>query len=110
MCMKDDYIKWCNGELLMKYGQFLEKEQAKLENADDLKKYENVSEEEIERYLKNEISLSDLVDTYCFSDYWHSTEEDSSIIQDRGFEEFEKFFTTPNGESIIAFGYFGNDY
>lgn len=110
MCMKDDYIKWCNGELLMKDGQFLEKEQAKLENADDLKKYENVSEEEIERYLKDEISLSDLVDICCFSDYWHSTEEDSSIIQDRGFEEFEESFITPNGESVIAFGYFGNDY
>lgn len=108
MCMKDDYTKWCNGELLMRDGQFLEKEKAKLENAKDLVKYEGCSDDEIDRYLKDEISLSDLVDNYNFSSYWHSAEEDS--IQNEYFEEFEESFTTPNGESVIAFGYFGNDY
>ena len=29
--------------------------------------------------------------------------------QDR-FETFEREYTTPNGETIVAFGYYGNDY
>lgn len=110
MCMKDDYTKWCNGELLMRDGQFLEKEKAKLKNAKDLVKYEGCSDDEIDRYLKDEIGLADLVNVLSISELWHSTEEDYDSIQNRGYEDFAESFTTPNGESVIAFGYFGNGY
>ena len=110
MCMASDYEKWVNGEVLMKDGQFLEKDKAILENVEEIRKYEDgVTEEQIQDYINGKCELTDIVDLYNLYDYWKTVDEDNRSIEDCYYDTFEDIFTTPSGEKIVAFGYYGRD-
>ena len=77
MCTKDDYEKWKNGELVF-----------------DRWNDELVSPEDKE--LEDEYGDKDYFTYDEFFDYYNSE-----------YETFKQDFTTPNGEEVIAFGYYG---
>lgn len=87
MCMSDDFDKWKNGELV--YDNYI----GKLITITD-KKYQN--------WLKNNQE-----DDYGYKDYM--TYDEYFNYNCQFFESFEKKFTTPSGENVIAFGYYGYD-
>lgn len=100
MCMKDDYDKWVSGEVyynryISELNDFVTKEEAIsfLMNDNKYPASENLFElndEELEEYLREE-------EFYTCDDYgWD-------------FERFKQEFTTPSGETIVAFGYSGYD-
>lgn len=101
MCMNDEYERWSNGELYFcPYGgdkKFITKEEA----------LNNVTESR-RKYFPSTIygPIDDKVlmehEIYSRDCFWNDAFYE--------YETFEKRFTTPNGESIVAFGYFGSDY
>lgn len=110
MCMKADWDRWMNGEVLMKEGKFLEKEAALKENAEDLRKYYDCSEESIQDYLNGKTTLKDLgLSSWGIVDYWHTSDEDSDFLEGSYYEDFYDVFKTPSGEEVVSFGYFGEN-
>lgn len=110
MCLKADWDKWMKEEVLMRKGKFLETEKAMQENAEDLRKYANCSEEDIKAYLDGELTLADLnVSRWYVAEYWHTPDEDDAYLEGSDYEGFEKTFTTPSGDEVVAFGYYGEN-
>lgn len=81
MCLKSDYDKWVNGELVFN------KWYNKLEPITDVIR-ESMEADDGE-YL-----------TYDQFNDWEYME----------YETFEKTFKTPSNEEVISFGYYGHDY
>lgn len=130
MCMANDYNKWKNGELyyINDTGEFVdeinrirvikehiihEKSEyndglytykgvsVKYDNLNELYTEENLNEitqEEIEEFLGNEYDYWELPLTY---------EEWDGLFD---YEKYEDSYTTPNGDEVISFGYYGSDY
>lgn len=101
LCSKGEYEKLKQEELFIDVwdNSLITLEEAKDKYTADAEKYNldchdiyKVSEEEAIDLL-NEYDVARTLDSYC-SNY---------------FERFEKEYTTPNGESIVAFGYYGFD-
>ena len=96
MCSSEEYQKWIDGKLL--YWR-------------DKKKF-GVREDIIEEMQ----DISWLEDTN-----WEDEDEVNDVFSDKGVETYEEFFdedwyetfvdsyTTPNGEKVVAFGYYGHD-
>lgn len=82
MCSDDEYSKWKNGEAYFdRYaGQIVE------------------STEEIEKKREEEGRYTQ----YLTYDEFH----DWDYIE---YETFSERYTTPNGETVVAFGYYGHD-
>lgn len=107
MCLKNDYDKWEAGEVYLnddggwssnspyKEKQFVTKEEAidiltnnKYPPEKDLTK---LDDEELDDIFKdNEI--------YTYDNYWRDY-----------LEDYEVYFTTPNGDTVVAFGQYGHD-
>ena len=97
MCSGEEYQKWENGEILFwkwegKFG----------------------TREEMIEMLKAKSWLSnvdwddeDVVDD-IFSDEGIKTCEE--FFENEYYETFEDRYTTPSGDEVVAFGYYGNDY
>ena len=108
MCMESEFIAWQNGEVYLnddagwcsnsiyKDKKFVTKEEAidiltknKYKPDTDLS---YMSNEDLEYYFKDSC-------IYTFDNYrWDY------------YESYKDKFTTPNGDTIVAFGYYGNDY
>ena len=129
MCSESDFDKWKNGELYYcnDDGKFYNNEErsrlikehiinnkAKYDNGNytykdvtvdykDLNKLyteENlaeITEEEIQDYIENDFEYYELPITY---EEWDEYFE---------YEKYEDSYTTPNGETVVAFGYYGMD-
>ena len=104
MCSDDEFTKWKNGEILFwcDYDKFVVKES-------------------IIETLKNE--------RYCYGNKeiiypdvnWDDEDEVNDVFYEAGVKTYEDFFddsyfetfkdsyVTPNGEKVIAFGYYGYD-
>ena len=104
MCNGEDYKKWKDGKILYdKWNDcFITKDEA-IEKLKKLKWnsgelwYPNVNwdnDDEVDKVFKKE-----KIKTYdeFFDDY------------DYDYETFVDFYTTPNGEEVVAFGYYGSD-
>jgi len=89
MCMADDYTKWKNGELVYdNYGD----------------KLIPITDEKYQIWLKN--NKEEDVD-YGYKDYM--TYDEYTNYYWENYEYFEEDFTTPSGETVITFGYYGYD-
>lgn len=102
MCMESDYEKWKNGEMYWdKWNDSLvSKDEVEKEN--DKLREQFISEhpdfDETDEEWKEE--LEDYINDY--SDYY--TYEDFNDLE---YETYKDTFKTPNGEEVIAFGYYG---
>lgn len=105
MCMKSDYDKWCNGELLLAedtlgFNPKIEKKFVTKEEAIYLL-------QTCYKYLPEDID-------------WNNDDMVSEVVREAGFRDFEyeneylewycDEFTTPSGETVVAFGEYGNEY
>ena len=92
---KDDYDKWKNGGYLDEWNNEVYSKEEALElikedlNKEEFKEITNYSKEEFDREME-EWGL-ELYETYGGPYY----------------EDYEKSFTTPSGDNMIVFGYYG---
>ena len=107
MCMSKDYENWNNRKVyLNKYW---------CDSTSSYRKNKFVTKEEVIDILINskyppECNLNEL-DAEEFDEY--VKEESFYTFENYGSEYYEWFsdeFTTPNGDKIVAFGYYGSDY
>ena len=108
MCMESDYEKWKNGEMYwhrwndeLVSKEEVEKEMAKLREefiADNPDFDENNEEwkEKLEQYI-NEDKMY-----YTYEEF-----NDYDYIE---YETFVDKYDTPNGDTVVAFGYYGANY
>lgn len=86
MCTNDDFDKWKNGELVYNnYGD----------------KLIPITDEKYQEWLKNKQEDDYYYDYLTYDEYFNYYCEN--------YESFEEEFTTPSGETVIAFGYYGYD-
>ena len=110
MCMKSDYDKWVDGEVYFnqdggwsstspyKDKQFVTKEEV----IDILvnNKYRSEDKEELESLDQDDFEE-------CIREHEFYTCDNHGGDY---YEGFSDSFITPNGEEVVAFGYYGNDY
>ena len=90
MCDESDYDKWKNGEFVFDnyFGKLIP-----------------VTDNEYVKWSK--MSNIEKENRYCEDDYL--TFDEFFEHYESLYETFEESYTTPNGETVIAFGYYGND-
>lgn len=80
MCMESDYEKWVSGEMVFdRWNNEL------IPITDEIR-------EEIENSFENYLTYEKFLD-----------------YEDNGYETFETGMTTPNGEEVVSFGYYGHN-
>ena len=101
MCSYEEYEKWENGDVLfwVDKNKFGTKEEI-IEEMKTMTWYGSL------RYLNTNWDDEDEVDE-IFSDERVKTCEE--YFDDLDYETFEDTYTTPNGEKVVAFGYYGHD-
>lgn len=103
MCSGDEYDKWKNGKVL--FWQWQDKFAAKEDIIEELQnaryrysnelKYPDVNWEDEDEV--NDIFSEEKIQTY------------EEFFDNYDFETFENSYKTPNGEEVVAFGYYGYD-
>jgi hypothetical protein len=109
MCMKADYETWKQGTLYLNDG-------GGFGSLSDKAKTMFVTKEDIIEILTNNkypphIDLTELADDE-FDDWLSGNNSEFRKFGDynsEGYEDFEETFTTPNGDVVVAFGYYGTD-
>ena len=108
MCMESDYEKWKNGEMYwhrwndeLVSKEEVEKEMAKLREefiADNPDFDENNEEwkEKLEQYINEDKTY------YTYEEF-----NDYDYIE---YETYVDKYNTPNGDTVVAFGYYGTNY
>lgn len=108
MCLKSDYDKWFNGDVMLYRGSgfgypknhspmknhfYTKKEVIEFEKSSNYKPPNDMdwNSKEAEEYLENN-------EWYTYENY-----------DDEYLEWYEDTFTTPSGETIVAFGLYGYD-
>lgn len=115
ICSEEEYSKWKNGELLYDDWEESFVEPYKLTDSDmedAIKEYEkkkgtywkewnDLTEEETEKWISDYVSMhiskEELGTTY--DDYFNCSYLDT----------YEKYYTTKNGDEVVAFGRYGYD-
>lgn len=103
MCTGEEYSKWVNEEILYwteedRFGtreEIIEEMKKARWRWDNSLKFPDVNWE-------NEDEVNDI-----FSDYGVRTYEE--YFNDEWYETYVETYTTPNGEEIVAFGFYGHD-
>lgn len=98
MCMKSDFEKWKKGEMFLDgYNTLITKEQAIIQMCEDELKYHNrvITEAEVEEKFTDYVADGE----FKSYDMWGNSD----------LEGYEDEFTTPSGETIVAFGEYGYD-
>lgn len=98
MCMKSDFDRWKNGEVFR--CEWGDKEWLTREEALERLRTDKYSPIEHPEDLDEDQLLEKLYDdgVYTYDTYWNEY-----------LEGFEDEFTTPNGDTVIAFGQYGHD-
>lgn len=106
MCMKDDYDKWKNGEVYL--NEFYWDSESIYS-----KKQFVTKEEAIDIFMKSKLNLEENLlelDTEELEKIFRLEEIYSYDNYDiEYFENFYDTFTTPNGDTVVSFGYYGED-
>ena len=109
LCMESEFEKWKNGELYWNRWdeKLVPKEEVEKEFAEIREEFisenpgfdENDEEwqEELEKYINEDGKIY-----YSYEDF-----NDYDYME---YETYEDSFKTPNGETVVAFGFYGNDY
>lgn len=102
MCMESEFLKWKNGEM---YWNRWNDELVPKEAVEDefLKENTGVSKEDPDFKDKLEEYLNDDDKTY----YTYEEFNDYDYIE---YETYVDKYNTPNGDTVVAFGYYGQDY
>ncbi len=110
MCMESDYDRWREEGLLLYKGW-------------GYGYAENNKPEKNHFYTRDEVISFEKTSRYNDNVDWNNEKEVNDILSDKGFlsydsfwddycedyEAYEETMTTPNGEKVVAFGYYGWD-
>lgn len=104
MCSNDEYSKWERGELLFDRDSecFVKREEA----IDNVKSLTHWKTGEL-LYVDTDWDDSNVVDKILRNNSYYT---EKSFWDDVDYETFSNTYTTPNGEKVVAFGYYGADY
>ena len=102
MCMESEFLKWKNGEMYWNRwnDELVPKEMVEEEF---LKENTGVSKEDSDFNDKLAEYLNDDDKTY----YTYEEFNDYDYIE---YETYVDKYNTPNGDTVVAFGYYGQDY
>lgn len=102
MCMESDFLKWKNGEM---YWNRWNEELVPKEIVEEkfLKENTEVSKEDPDFKDKLEEYLNDDDKTY----YTYEEFNNYDYIE---YETYANKYNTPNGDTVVAFGYYGENY
>ena len=102
MCMESDFLKWKNGEMYWDSwnNKLVTK---KMVEEEYLKENPEVSKEDPDFKDKLEEYLSDDDKIY----YTYEEFNDNNYME---YETYVDKYNTPNGDTVVAFGYYGQDY
>ena len=102
MCMESDLLKWKNGEMYWNRwnDELVSKEEVEKEF---LKENTGVSKEDTDFKDKFAEYLNDDDKTY----YTYEEFNDYDYIE---YETYVDKYNTPNGDTVVAFGYYGANY
>jgi hypothetical protein len=89
MVSNEEYEKWKNGEYYMCDGHLVSYEEIVKEYETKKSEYETIED------------FMDDYSYYNFNDWWDRKEE--------YYETFSRTYKTKSGESVVAFGYYGQD-
>ena len=113
MCTEDEYNAWANGDVLLNDGWWGK------DNTSEFKNKKFVTREEAEDIIRHhayheptdELSgLSDEeFDEYCY-DMDYGLYSMNKYFENEYLEWFDEKYTTPSGETVVAFGLYGTDY
>lgn len=96
MCTEEEYQKWKNGEVLyFKWEELFATREEIIEKLKNKTWYSNVN-------WDDEDAVEEI-----FSDEGIKTFEE--FFEDEWFETFRDKYTTPSGDVVVAFGYYGHD-
>ena len=103
MCSHDEYTKWVNGELIFNNDseKFITREDA----IEKVKQFTHWKTGEL-LYPDTDWSNNEEVDEILRKNYYYTEKE---FWDNMDYETFDDTYTTPNGEVIHAFGYYGHD-
>lgn len=109
MCSKDDYDRWNSGEVYLNKGWWSKDNESEYKN----KKF--VTRDEAIDIIKCDGSNIEYDDEYYDSFDEYIAKEYNIYTIDEYFENeylesFEGSYTTDSGETVIAFGLYGQDY
>lgn len=123
MCSQDDYDAWMKGDLLLNDGwwgkdntsEFKNKKFVTRAEAEDIIRKDPFYNEEKDGNLSkapdNELAREHYdyeTESYVGFDYGFYTFE--NYMLNEYLEWFEEEYTTPSGETVVAFGLYGTDY
>lgn len=113
MCTEDEYNAWANGDVLLNDGWWGK------DNTSEFKDKKFVTREEAEdiikcnKYHEPTDELSDLSDEefneYCY-DMDYELYSMDRYFENEYLEWFDEKYTTPSGETVVAFGLYGTNY
>ena len=105
MCMESDFEKWKNGEM------YWDRWNDSLISKDEVEKENNRLREEFisenPGFNENDEEWKEKLEDYINDDSDYYTYEDFNDLE---YETYEDTLKTPNGEEVIAFGYYGSDH
>lgn len=102
MCSSDEYEKWEIGELL--YWEDKDKFVSREEAIKELQEKKSWDGSLMHPYV--DWNDEEVVDGIFEEERIKTSEE---FFNDDWYETFEQSYTTPKGEEIVAFGYYGHD-
>lgn len=106
MCMKDDFSRWCIGDSYLFDGFSSWYRISNPPRRGNVYTREECINFLKTNYIEKEIDWTD-------DEYVNELLEDNDFYSyenyGRNFEWFQQEFTTPNGETVVAFGYSGYD-
>lgn len=117
MCSSDEFDKWVRGEVMFDtYSDKLVNVKPEI-TEQDKKSAEAYYEENKKHYWKewNQLSEEETYEWYMKymndygrfdSDRYNTYEE---FFDNEYYETYHQSYTTPNGEKVVAFGYYGHD-
>ena len=109
MCMESDYDRWQEGNLYLFTGSgWCYPDNNKPEKNHFYTREEAIEFEKTNKYVREDVNWTDEEEVneilrenefYDYEYFWNEYCED--------YETFEETTTTPNGERVVAFGYYG---
>lgn len=109
MCMESDYERWYEGNLYLFTGSgWCYPDNNKPEKNHFYTREEAIEFEKTDKYVREDVNWTDEDEVneilcenefYDYEYFWNEYCED--------YEDYEETFTTPNGDKVMAFGYYG---
>ena len=108
MCMKSEYDKWVNGDLY--WDRWSHKFVANDVVYKDIEEFRELFRKNNPDYIQDDANWEEEFGSYINMDKQYYTYEEFNDYDFLCYETFAHTYTTPSGEEVVSFGYYGRDY